>query len=111
MLHRSPSVLILLTEFWGERGPLTILHCIKHTFCSVGPDDLTLGTLIPDNTNVIPTVTDNLFNQGKIEQRLIAVYFEPTTLPSTTNGEIMFGAIDPSKIMGEINYTYACAAV
>jgi cathepsin E len=72
---------------------------------------LTLGTLIPNNTDAIPTVTDNLFKQGKIEQRLIAVSFEPTNSTLTTNGEITFGGIDESKFIGEINYTYACAAV
>jgi hypothetical protein len=103
---------ILLTGFWGESGPLSVSYCIKHSLFSVGPDVLTRGTLIPDNTTVIPTVTDNLFHQGMIEQNLIAVSFEPTTSTSAaTTGELTFGATDPSKFTGEINYMYACAAI
>jgi len=71
----------------------------------VGPDDLTLGTLIPNNSDVIPTVTDNLFSQGLIGQKLIAVSFEPPTSASVTNGELTFGGTDSTKFTGDITYT------
>jgi cathepsin E len=71
---------------------------------------LTLYTLIPNNTNTtIPTVTDNLFGQGLIEQNLIAVSFEPLTSASETNGELTFGSVDSSKFTGTITYLYVCA--
>jgi Eukaryotic aspartyl protease len=73
-------------------------------FCSLGPNDLTLGTLFPDNTSVIPTVTDNLYGQEKIEKNLVAVYFEPTTQDSATNGELTFGGTDSTKYTGNITY-------
>jgi cathepsin E len=73
-------------------------------FCSLGPTDLTLRTLSPDNTSVIPTVMDNLFEQGKIEQKLVAVSFEPTTSEWVTNGVMTFGDTDPTKHNGDITY-------
>jgi cathepsin E len=73
-------------------------------FCSLGPDDLTIGTLIPDITSVIPTVTDNLFKMREIAQDLIAVSFEPSTSKLATNGELTFGGTDPTKYTGKINY-------
>ena len=73
-------------------------------FYSLGPNDLALGTLSPDNTSVIPTVTDNLYGQRKIERNLFAVSFEPTTPDSAINGELTFGSIDPKKYTGDITY-------
>ena len=73
-------------------------------FCSLGPTDLTLRTLSPDNTSVIPTVMDNLFEQGKIEQNLVAVSFEPTTDTEAVNGDLSFGGTDSTKYTGDIAY-------
>jgi cathepsin E len=91
---------------------LCLFHIVSNTlfFCSVGPDPLTRYTLIPNNTNVIPTVTDNLFGQGLIEQQLIAVSFEPLNSTSETNGELTFGSIDSSKFTEPITYLYVRAA-
>ncbi len=74
-------------------------------FCSIGPRDLTLGSIRPDNTTVIPTVTDTLFAQGKIKQNLVAVSFEPMNSTSAVvNGELTFGDTDPTKYTGDISY-------
>ena len=73
-------------------------------FCSIGPKNSSYGTLSPDNTSVIPTVTDNLYEQGKIEQNLVAVSFEPTTSPWAINGELAFGGTDSNKYTGDITY-------
>ncbi|KAH9990273.1 aspartic proteinase from Irpex Lacteus [Russula vinacea] len=70
----------------------------------LGPKILTLGTLSPDNTSVIPTVTDNLYDQGKIKQNLVTVSFEPTTYEPVTNGELTFGGTDTNKYTGDITY-------
>ncbi|KAF8470916.1 acid protease [Russula ochroleuca] len=70
----------------------------------IGPKDLTLGIFTPDNTSIIPTVTDNLYGQGKIEQNLVAVSFEPTTSPPVINGELTFGGTDSAKYTGDLNY-------
>jgi len=69
----------------------------------IGPNDLTVGTLSPDTTTTIPTVTDNLFSQAVISQNQVAISFEPTTSLSVQNGEITFGGTDSSKFVGSIN--------
>jgi cathepsin E len=70
---------------------------------------LTLGTLIPGNSKVIPTVTDNLFEEGKLEQKLIAVSFDPIS-GLVRSGELMFGTVDTNRFTGNITYVYVCAA-
>ncbi|OBZ79192.1 Polyporopepsin [Grifola frondosa] len=70
----------------------------------IGPVDLTVGTLSPDTTSPIPTITDNLSGQGVITSNLVAVSFEPTQSSSDTNGELTFGGIDSSKFTGPINF-------
>jgi cathepsin E len=79
-------------------------YCIKRIFCSIGPKYLTLDTLFPDNTSIIPTVTDNLYGQGKIEQNLVAVSFEPTASEPVIDGELTFGSTDSTKYTGDITY-------
>jgi cathepsin E len=72
---------------------------------------LTIGDLSPDNTSVIPTVTDLLFEQKAISQNIVAVSFEPVNSgPGPINGELTFGATDPTKYTGDIKYMYVCAA-
>jgi cathepsin E len=89
--------------FWGEHGFLCFGIASNTLFCSIGPRDLTYNTLIPDSTSEIPTVTDNLFEQGLIKQNFIAVSFEPTYSTSVVaNGELMFGSIDPTKFIGNL---------
>ncbi|CAL1694550.1 unnamed protein product [Somion occarium] len=70
----------------------------------IGPVDLTTGTLSPDTSSTVPTVTDNLFSQGVITSNLVAVSFEPTTSLSSTNGELTFGGTDSSKFTGSISF-------
>jgi cathepsin E len=65
---------------------------------------LTRGSLHPHVNGTIPTVTDNLFEQGKIEQNLVSVSFEPTKSSPVTNGQLTFGGIDYPKYTGNINY-------
>jgi cathepsin E len=53
---------------------------------------------------ITPTVTDNLFHQGKIQKHQVAVSFEPTNFFPTVNGEMTFGGVDSTKYIGDINY-------
>ncbi|TDL21814.1 aspartic protease [Rickenella mellea] len=69
----------------------------------IGPVDLTQGTLSGSSATV-PTVTDNLFSQGKISVKAVGVSFAPTTVQSTTNGELTFGGPDTSKFTGTLSY-------
>ncbi|KAI0918271.1 hypothetical protein AcV5_002297 [Taiwanofungus camphoratus] len=71
----------------------------------VGPIDLTEGTLSPDTYAVIPTVMDNAFYQGLIQEEVLGVSFAPANTYSATNGALTFGGIDPSLYTGDITYT------
>ncbi|KIJ45028.1 hypothetical protein M422DRAFT_251682 [Sphaerobolus stellatus SS14] len=70
----------------------------------LGPTGLTLGTLSPATTSLIPTVTDNLFAQGTIPIPLVAISFEPTNTQTITNGELTFGGTDSSKFIAPITF-------
>jgi cathepsin E len=94
-----------MTGYWGEHSPLSMFsYSIKHTFCSIGPQILTFGTLSPDNTSVTPTVTDNLFDKKKIKNNLVAVSLEPTKSVPAINGQLTFGGTDGTKHTGSITY-------
>ena len=69
----------------------------------LGPVNLTVGTLLPNTGESVPTVTDNLFAQKKINCPLLGIFFEPTT-PQNATGQLDFGGIDRSKISEEIHY-------
>ncbi|KAG2117960.1 aspartic peptidase domain-containing protein [Suillus discolor] len=71
----------------------------------IGPLDLTNDTLINEPTKTIPTVTDNLYSQGTISQKVVSISFEPTTEKTVTNGELTFGGTDTTKYTGSIAYT------
>jgi hypothetical protein len=73
-------------------------------FCSFGPVDLTIGTLIPDIDASIPTVMDNLFKSRAIPSNLLSVSFEPSTKLFVKNGELTFGGTDPTKFNEPITY-------
>ncbi|OCH86421.1 aspartic peptidase A1 [Obba rivulosa] len=66
----------------------------------IGPTDLTSGTL--SNGQLIPTVTDNAFNQGLISAQQVGILFEPINSLSDANGEVSFGQPDVSKFSGEL---------
>ncbi|EIN04506.1 aspartic proteinase [Punctularia strigosozonata HHB-11173 SS5] len=70
----------------------------------IGPTVLTEGTLSGSSTTEIPTVTDNLYSQGTISTAAVGVYFAPTTVEETTNGELTFGGADTSKYTGTLSY-------
>ncbi|KAI0354862.1 acid protease [Trametes cingulata] len=68
----------------------------------IGPVDLTVGT-VGGNTPV-PTVTDNLFAQGLIQNDSIGIFYQPTTQSGAQNGELTFGGVDTSKITGDVSF-------
>ncbi|KAJ7040410.1 aspartic peptidase A1 [Mycena alexandri] len=71
----------------------------------IGPVDLTQGTLTKSTSTLIPTVTDNLFSQGTIDNNLIGISFEPTTSEDDNNGSIAFGGTDSTKFTGAVAFT------
>ena len=55
---------------------------------------------------VLLIVVDNLFTQGVINEHLVAMSFEPTTIVNNFNGELTFGGTDASKFIGQLEFTY-----
>jgi len=68
----------------------------------IGPVDLTQGTV--SGVSSVPTVTDNLFSQGTISGNSVGIFFAPTTVQSTANGELTFGGPDATKYTGTLSY-------
>lgn len=62
------------------------------------------GNLFPAATTFVPTVTDNLYDQGIIPKPFVGIAFEPTASMNLTNGELTFGAADQSKYTDEMNF-------
>jgi len=71
----------------------------------IGPEALTLDTLSPATSSLIPTVTDNAFSQGQIPADLLGISFQPTTVLDNENGEITWGGTDSTKFTGAISFT------
>jgi len=73
----------------------------------IGPVNLTNSTLTPDNTSIIPTVTDNLFSTHLIQKHLVSVFFAPITNASgeQNNGELTWGQVNTKNFVGSITYT------
>jgi len=68
----------------------------------IGPVDLTNGTLV--GAPSVPTVIDNLFNQGIIQTETIGISYAPSSQSGVVNGELTFGGVDNSKFTGNIEY-------
>ncbi len=67
---------------------------------SLGPTNLTFGTVFPATTEIIPTVTDNAFNDGLISANEVAMFFRPTSTIGASDGELTFGGTDSTKYTG-----------
>lgn len=79
-------------------GILTLIRiCYR-----IGPRDLTEGTV--EGKELIDTVTDALFSQGIITNNIVSVYFEPNVEVGNMNGELSFGGVDNTKIIGDVKY-------
>ncbi|KAF8555831.1 acid protease [Imleria badia] len=71
----------------------------------VGPTGLTNTTLTPpDYHENIPTVIDNLMSQGLIKNKVLGVYFAPSTNLNDTNGVLTYGGVDSTLYEGELTY-------
>ncbi|KAG9312005.1 acid protease [Chiua virens] len=67
----------------------------------LGPIDLTEGKV--SNTESVPTVTNNLFAQGKILWEAVAIFLAPFA-KSGDEGELTFGGVDHSKNTSHFRY-------
>ena len=79
-----------------------MLQLITYPLSSIGPTDLTVGTILLNTDTPIPTVTDNAFEDGSISTKEVGVFFAPA--PESISGELTFGGLDSSKYTGDINY-------
>ncbi|KAG6837330.1 hypothetical protein H0H93_011425 [Arthromyces matolae] len=70
----------------------------------IGPALLTQGSLYPDYTAVVPTITDNAYALGLIGANEVGISFQPTTSLEVLNGELSWGGTDSSKYTGSITY-------
>jgi pepsin A len=68
----------------------------------IGPVDLTNGTVSKAPT--VPTVTDNLFKAGAITSDAIGIFYSPAAGKGGGSGELTWGGVDTTKIVGAINY-------
>jgi len=93
ILSQSIGVASTVRGFHGADGIL-----------GIGPANLTIGSLSPSKSDHIPTVTDNLFDQGAIPSNLVSLSFEPTNGTMDKNGELMFGDVDSTKFTGDITF-------
>ncbi|KAG2364300.1 aspartic peptidase domain-containing protein [Suillus spraguei] len=72
----------------------------------IGPKTLSFDTLIDEPDDLIPTITDYLYDQGKINKYLFGIFFQPiTTDPDSLSGELTFGEADDTKYTGNVAYT------
>ncbi|KAI0333918.1 acid protease [Cubamyces sp. BRFM 1775] len=70
----------------------------------LGPAVLTIGTLSPDSTASIPTVTDGLFSRGYIGANVFSVYFQPSSTGDPITGQLTFGGTGMYGAVGPVNY-------
>ncbi|KAG2370266.1 aspartic peptidase domain-containing protein [Suillus spraguei] len=89
----------IATEAEGVRGQIGIL--------GIGPTVLSLDTLIDEPDKMSPTITDYLYDQGKIDEHVVGIFFQPITAESedSLSGEVTFGGTDNTKYFGNVVYT------
>ena len=62
---------------------------------------MTAGTV--SDGSLVPTVLDNAYAQGLIDQDVLGISFAPAS-SSDSSGVLTFGGVDESKTAGPINY-------
>ncbi|KAI1791964.1 acid protease [Ganoderma leucocontextum] len=67
----------------------------------IGPTDLTAGTV--SDGQLVPTVLDNAYAQGLIEQDIIGISFAPASA-THPDGLLTFGGVDESRFVGPVHY-------
>src|SRR6267154_2603432 len=70
----------------------------------LGPIALTAYSLVNEPDTLIPTVIDNLLEQGAISQHVISYFFAPFLDTAVAYGTITSGGIDPDDHTGPITY-------
>ena len=60
---------------------------------------MTLHTGATDSGELVPTVTDNAVSLGIIHDKVLGVFFAPTTDATSVNGQLSFGGTDQSLFL------------
>ncbi|KAG2361468.1 aspartic peptidase domain-containing protein [Suillus spraguei] len=72
----------------------------------IGPRDLSTGTMPLAMDDTIPTITDYLHDQGKINQHIVGIFFQPVDAdPNSQLGKLTFGGTDSTNHVSGITYT------
>ena len=67
----------------------------------IGPVHLTEKTV--SNKKNVPTVTDNLSKAGAIHADILGIFYSPAN-DKGGSGELTWGGVDTTKVVGSINY-------
>ncbi|KAH9903191.1 aspartic peptidase A1 [Cubamyces lactineus] len=70
----------------------------------IGPQDLTCGSFPTNPNKCVPTVTDNAWYAGLLDNYEIGVSFQPSQESEDVNGELTYGGVDRTKFKGDIHY-------
>ncbi|KAG2370156.1 aspartic peptidase domain-containing protein [Suillus spraguei] len=72
----------------------------------IGPRDLSLTTMPLAMDDTIPTVTDYLYEKGKIDWHVIGIFFQPVTAdPDSKLGKLTFGGTDSTNLVDNVSFT------
>ncbi|KAG2358584.1 acid protease [Suillus spraguei] len=77
----------------------------KDGVLGLGPEGLSRNTMPLAVLDTIPTITDRLFEQGKINRRVVGIFLRPTFDLDDRSGELTFGEPDNTKYIGTMVYT------
>ncbi|KAJ7445280.1 family A1 protease [Mycena latifolia] len=94
MVNKSIGVVPWNTSLLGIDGIL-----------GIGPADLSVGSLVSNLTQGIPTIVQTLSCQGNITTQLYAIALQPMTSAMSLNGEISWGGVDSTKFTGPITWS------
>ena len=99
------SGVVIHRQSIGVASEESVLRGTADGMLGLGPVILTQNTLVDYPEITIPTVIDNLLNQGAISERVISYFFAPILETEVAYGRITFGGIDPADHAGPITYT------
>ncbi|KAG2367198.1 aspartic peptidase domain-containing protein [Suillus spraguei] len=71
----------------------------------LGPQGLSRMTMPLAMDDTIPTITDCLFEQGRIRQSVVGIFLQPVLDPDNRGGELTFGRPDHTRHTGRVFYT------
>ncbi|KAG2354813.1 aspartic proteinase [Suillus spraguei] len=98
-----------LTVTWFQLGVASTVSGFREGedgMLGIGPEDLSRGTIENDQGGTIPSFTNDLHRQGKIDRQVVGIFFQPITRePESEFGELTFGRTDSTKHDGNIAYT------